>query len=760
MQNTLADFGVPSVLLEAESVFRARDARELHTILSAILRPANEALLRGALLTDALGLRFAELDALGRDGAAWERWIDLFRGWHAAWQGQGFIAMFQRFLAEGGVPARLLARSGGERRLTNLLHLSELLQKATLEERLGPRGLVKWLARQMAQPDTSSEEQQVRLERDDEAVRVVTIHKAKGLEYNIVFCPLLIRGARGLREIRFHAAGENALTRRPRLARCGGASRARRARGAGRRRAQNLRRPDARETALRLRLGPLQGRGSFGARLADASAARPARRHGGDAARAHRRAHSRAANRGARRAGRGGRRARSRCTPCRARRRRGIAPARRRRRASRRANSRGHIARDYCVSSFSSLTESHDAEVPDYDFPRPEVLAAESEAAPEGIHALPGGTRTGNCVHEIFEELEFTDAAALEPLVKAKLLAFAFPPEKWGRTVSDCVRHTLQAPLHDGFRLADLPAESRLAELEFFLPAGRLEAGPLRELLREDGMDRMDFSPRQGWLKGFIDLLAVHDGRYYIFDWKTNRLGDRGSAYAAPSLAAAMSAHRYSLQLHLYTLAVHRYLRQRVPGYDYETHFGGAYYLFLRGIDPRQPELGVHRCRPEAKTIAALETWLAGAEPILFDMPLEQLEIVFERPLLAPLEVTPLDEHFSRLIGRLGGGARVQEAARQVSAARGAGHTCLPLSELEGGASAWAGDLRASPVTGAPGGWNPLILDDAGRLYLQRYWRYEQELAAGIRSASRGSGGGAGRSAPERGDRALAARFR
>src|SRR4051812_35232810 len=110
----------------------------------------------------------------------------------------------------------------------------------------------------------------------------------------------------------------------------------------------------------------------------------------------------------------------------------------------------------------------------------------------------------------------------------------------------------------------------------------------------------------------------------------------------------------------------------------------------------------------------------------------EQLEMVFRRPLLDELEMTPLDEHFSRLIARLGGGARVQEAARYVSAARGAGHTCLPLTELEGGAAAWAGDLRASPVTGAPGGWNPLILDEAGRLYLQRYWRYEQELAAGI----------------------------
>lgn len=111
---------------------------------------------------------------------------------------------------------------------------------------------------------------------------------------------------------------------------------------------------------------------------------------------------------------------------------------------------------------------------------------------------------------------------------------------------------------------------------------------------------------------------------------------------------------------------------------------------------------------------------------------LEQLEIRFDRPLLEQLEITPLDEHFSRLIARLGGGPSVQEAAKYVSAARGAGHTCLPLAQLEGGAAAWAGDLRASPVTGGPGGSTPLILDDAGRLYLQRYWRYEQELAAGI----------------------------
>jgi exodeoxyribonuclease V beta subunit len=116
-------------------------------------------------------------------------------------------------------------------------------------------------------------------------------------------------------------------------------------------------------------------------------------------------------------------------------------------------------------------------------------------------------------------------------------------------------------------------------------------------------------------LKGFIDLVAEHRGRFYLFDWKTNRLGDRSAAYAAPALASAMASHRYGLQLHLYALASHRYLRHRVPDYDYERHFGGAYYLFIRGVDPERPELGVVYRRPELKAIEALERWLEGAPP-------------------------------------------------------------------------------------------------------------------------------------------------
>ena len=92
-----------------------------------------------------------------------------------------------------------------------------------------------------------------------------------------------------------------------------------------------------------------------------------------------------------------------------------------------------------------------------------------------------------------------------------------------------------------------------------------------------------------GMLKGFIDLVFYHDGKYYIADYKSNYLGDSHADYQPEALAQAMLEHRYDLQYQLYTLALHRYLRHRLPDYDYQTHFGGVYYLFLRGMAPDHP---------------------------------------------------------------------------------------------------------------------------------------------------------------------------
>jgi exodeoxyribonuclease V beta subunit len=156
-------------------------------------------------------------------------------------------------------------------------------------------------------------------------------------------------------------------------------------------------------------------------------------------------------------------------------------------------------------------------------------------------------------------------------------------------------------PLSDGarsFRLTDISAESRKAELEFSFPIRALTMAKLTEAFALEEMplriDRLQFQPMNGFMNGFIDLTFEYGGRFYFADWKSNWLGSTTQAYRPATIAAEMQRNFYTLQLCIYSVALHRYLRLRKPGYDFDQHFGGAFYLFLRGIDPAKPGNGVH----------------------------------------------------------------------------------------------------------------------------------------------------------------------
>jgi exodeoxyribonuclease V beta subunit len=217
------------------------------------------------------------------------------------------------------------------------------------------------------------------------------------------------------------------------------------------------------------------------------------------------------------------------------------------------------------------------------------------------------------CLHDIFEQLDFANLSGLDALVTGKLTEHSLDPARWGAAVAGCIRAVLEVPLPGGFRLGGLSSTERLAEREFHLPAKQLHPGPLRALLGvEHEPGSLDFSPRRGWLKGFVDLVFRRDGRFFLADWKSNRLGSRTSAYTPDAVEAAMKSHHYNLQAHLYALALHRYLAQRQRGYDYEQHFGGMFYFFVRGVDRENPSLGIWHHRPTLATITRLEQWLAG----------------------------------------------------------------------------------------------------------------------------------------------------
>jgi len=263
-------------------------------------------------------------------------------------------------------------------------------------------------------------------------------------------------------------------------------------------------------------------------------------------------------------------------------------------------------------------------------------------AAPKPIvlASFPRGTRAGDFFHELLEHLDFQDDASLEQLVSEKLARFRLAAEH-APTVARAVREVVATRLlagERGFALRDLPRGKRLNELEFHLPvASAARAGTaaaaavaltpraLADVLARHAsaavptsyaarIEHLRFARLEGFLKGFVDVVVEHGGRFYVVDYKTNFLGEELRHYGPEAMARAMDHGHYFLQYHLYCLALHRYLARRLADYDYDQHFGGALYLFVRGMSPATgPELGVFHDKPPLACIQALSDTFDGA---------------------------------------------------------------------------------------------------------------------------------------------------
>ena len=244
----------------------------------------------------------------------------------------------------------------------------------------------------------------------------------------------------------------------------------------------------------------------------------------------------------------------------------------------------------------------------------------------KGIFSFPKGVKAGIFLHDLFEHLDFTnrDGSVLESFVVDKLEEHGFDPI-WNQTLCRMIERVLAIPPDPDNRhltLSRIKNEDRLNELEFYFPLKSISPKSLNGVMTKylssafsegfpERMERLDFSPVKGFMKGFMDMVFRFEGRFYLVDWKSNFLGSRVEDYDQESLAAAMEAEFYVLQYHLYALALDQYLRVRLPGYRYEKHFGGVYYLFLRGIDPDMGiDFGVYRDKPSGELIKDLRNHL------------------------------------------------------------------------------------------------------------------------------------------------------
>ena len=194
------------------------------------------------------------------------------------------------------------------------------------------------------------------------------------------------------------------------------------------------------------------------------------------------------------------------------------------------------------------------------------------------------------------------------------------------------IRNVLATPLEvgdDGVVLGQLTRSRRIAEMEFSFPLDRVTPLGLREVFAAypagqyssrfaERLGSLGFAPLRGMMRGFIDLVFEWRGRHFLIDWKSNSLGDAVESYARGRLQEVMESRFYVLQYHLYAVALHRYLSWRIPGYSYEKDFGGAFYVFLRGVDPaRGPEAGIYFDRPPVARIEALNRLLSPEQPLL-----------------------------------------------------------------------------------------------------------------------------------------------
>jgi exodeoxyribonuclease V beta subunit len=629
MQQALGELRIPSVLYTTDNLLDSHEAGESERILAAIAKPDDESLIRAALATDMLAVTGEELDALRGEEGAWERWLLKFKGYHEDWKKQGFIRMFRSFLRNEGVLIRLMGLPDGERRDTNILHLMEVLHRIGSEKKLDPPGLLKWLSEQRDPETPRLEEHQLRLESDERAVKIVTVHKSKGLEYPVVFCPFMWGGSR-IRSAHEPFTFHDERDRMALTLDLGSPERdANRGRAELEMLAESLRLFYVALTRARYRCYLVWGR----FREAETSPAAylfdPSPSSGSDEILSRLEERFRSLTdkelfdhlkKTSDRAG-----GVMDLSPLRVKEAAPYAPLRAGGTALSPKTFSGPIDREWKISSFSSLTSgrAHGEETADHDaraFVEIEPGEAFQEVPePRGIFAFPKGTRAGTFVHDLLEHLDFSekDETMLRSLAAQKLEAYGFDPS-WLDAVCGMVRRVLSVPLaadRDDFSLSSVRKHERLNELEFYFPLKPLSPRLLQEMLLKSGLpgsvsgapERIGdlvFAPLRGFLKGFMDLVFEFEDRFYLVDWKSNDLGPSVDHYGPSSLAAAMDQGFYTLQYFIYTVALNQYLRNRVAGYDYETHFGGVYYIFVRGVDPaRGREFGIFRDRPSSQLV-------------------------------------------------------------------------------------------------------------------------------------------------------------
>lgn len=609
----LQKLDIASVYLsDQSSVFDSHVAVELLRILKACLNVAERPILN-AIATALFGLNAADIHQIQQNEADWQRWADSFAQYQQTWQRQGILVMLHQILLEQGISERLLSQATGERDLTDFLHLAEILQQAaTLHE--SEAALLSWFEKQIQ--GEGRQEAQIRLESERQLVKIVSIHKSKGLEYDLVWLPFLAVPSKiptagdmnvyyskerdetlwDMENCNLTALYEETFAEELRLLYVA-LTRAKYQ--------MAFALPtqfDKKWNALHYVLS--QGEIGKEINLSDSKNTETLLQTFKEKMQDNVEI----------------------CTKPNLE----ALPAlsiNTKNDDLKAAEFTGNIEQDWRITSFTSIEQAHRRQhyftesagkkhavfddAKDYDSQNSiEMSTALLNESESSILDLPRGKQVGTALHRHFENCYLSDLANTEEIDKLRLSlqldeTFTEPLQNWLQQIS----HT---PLSNeiGITLADLANKDCIKEMPFYLA--------IREHFNVEAFNRalkahhhlpsepLQFEQIQGMVRGSIDLVFRHNGKYYLVDYKSNFLGSSLADYNQEALKKEMLHSHYDWQYLIYTLALHRYLQSVVPRYDYARDFGGVFYLFLRGMNG-EPQSGVFYDRPSVELITELD---------------------------------------------------------------------------------------------------------------------------------------------------------
>jgi exodeoxyribonuclease V beta subunit len=639
VKQALAKQGIASVYMSnRDSVFKSVVAQDIFRVMDSLLNVDSERKLRAALATELFSMSVEQLHQLEQDEMLWERTVNEFTLYRERWLNQGILPMLRTLIHQRDIAKRWVGVSAqdGERMLTDFMHLSELLQQQSqmLES---DHALLRWFGETIdaaLNGEAAGDEQILRLESEKDLVQIVTIHKSKGLEYDLVFLPFIM-GFRQASEAKYYDENQT----------------------------QSVLELDASESGLELAdkerlaedlrlLYVAITRAVYGCFAGIAPVKKGNQTKGSSGV--HLSAIGYLLQQGTPMDCTGFYQALESyftqqqsvvtravdvlelsTTP--------FVEAKTDSFEGKPARLTRSVNSQWRMTSYSGLVKqsqhSHatitdlELSVPAFDMDSASDEELEdSEASAQTMFSFPRGARPGTLLHTVFEEIDFTEPNSEQnQLIVAELLERDGVDSSWLPVVMEMVSKVLNAdlmpnqasgglPPSQSLKLRDKTQDHLLVEMEFVLPLELLSAARFNQITQaNDGLsaqaEHLDFRPVQGMLKGFIDLVFEHQGKYYVLDWKSNHLGDDVADYHQTALQQAMLDHRYDMQYQIYSLALHRFLRQRLPDYQFEEHFGGVYYLFLRGIDG-QSDSGIFYTQPSERLLDELDLHISNQEMI------------------------------------------------------------------------------------------------------------------------------------------------